>query len=192
MRRCTPLADLRLISPPPRSQLLGKVRDRLGHAVPGARVIAESVLGADSAIDFVALEPNGRVVVVLVGGHGEDLELVARGLAQRAWVSARIGDWRQLAPGLGIRPDSEVRALLACPAYDVAARTAIAALGPAAMAAVTYRCVQNGAEFEVLLEHLATPENGAAASPPSPVRGFRTHLTDADLGLTPAEMQEFE
>lgn len=188
------MPDLRLISPPPRAQLLEKIRGRLGHAVPGARVIAEGLLGADSAIDFVALEPNGRVALILVGGRDEDLELVGRGLAQRAWVQARIGDWRQLAPSLGIAPDAEVRTILACPAYDIEARTAIAALGPAVMAAVTYRCVQNGAEFEVLLEHLATAEDGASAPSPNadPAPPFRTHLTDADLGLTPAEQREFE
>jgi len=188
------LPELRLIAPPPRAQLLEKIRGRLGHAIPGARVIAEGVLGAESNIDFVALEPGGRVALVLVGVHDEDLELVGRGLAQRAWVAARIGDWRQLAPNLGIAADAEVRAILACPAFDLDARTAIAALGSAVVAAVTYRCVQNGAEFEVLLEHVAAVDDDAPAPPPSgtPEPRFRTHLTDADLGLSAAEQQEFE
>lgn len=189
-----PLPDLRLISPPPRAQLLEGIRTRLGHAVPGARLVAEGLLGADAPIDFVVLEPGGRVVLVLVGEHDEDLELVGRGLAQRAWVAARIGDWKQLAPSLGIAADAEVRAILACPAFGEEARTALAAIGPAMMAAVTYRCVQNGTEFTVLLEHVADVENPAPSPPPNADAEprFRTHLTDADLDLTPAEQHEFE
>jgi hypothetical protein len=157
-------------------------------------VLAEGLLGADAHIDFVALEPGGRVALVLVGEHDEDLELVGRGLAQRAWVAARIGDWRQLAPNLGLAPDAEVRAIAVCPAFDAEARTALTALGPAVVAAVTYRCVQNGSDFEVLLEHLTSTGDGAPASRPDadPAPRFRTQLTDADLGLTPAEQREFE
>lgn len=155
-------------------------------------MIAEGLLGAESNIDFVALEPNGRVALVLVGEHDEDLELVGRGLAQRAWVAARLPDWRQLAPNLGIGAEAEVRAILACPAFDIEARTAIAALGPAVVAAVTYRCVQNGSEFEVLLEHLASASDDRPTPNADPEPRFRTRLTDADLGLTPAEQHEFE
>ena len=196
------MPDLRLIAPPPRDELLSQLRGRLGHAVPGLRLLAEGLLGADSTIDFVALEPTGRVVLILVGDHGDDLELVARGLAQRAWVSARLGDWAQLAPNLGLRPDAEVRALLACPAFGAEASAAVRALGSGVMSAVTYRCVQNGVSFEVLVEHpfamdpdpADEPESSShepdAASSSSP--RFRTGLSDADLGLTPEEQREFD
>ena len=196
------MPDLRLISPPPRAELLRQLRGRLGHAVPGARLLAEGLLGAGAPIDFVALEPAGRVVLVLVGDGGQDLELVGRGLAQRAWVAARLGDWIQLAPNLGIRPDSEVRVLLVCPSYCSASRAAVEAIGPDVMAPAIYRCVENGASFEVLVEHviadelspdrLGTPPQATAKANGPSVAQFRTGLTDTDLGLTPEELREFE
>jgi len=192
------LPELRLISPPPRAQLLEQLRVSLGHAVPGIRLLAEGLLGAGSPIDFVALEPSGRVVLILVGDHGQDLELVGRGLAQRSWVAARLDDWIQLAPNLGLRPDSQVRVLLLCPSYAPDTRAAVQAVGPDVMAPVIYRCVKNGAGFEVLVEHVI-PDEPAAGNSPLPsgrataaVAPFRSGLTDADLGLTPEERREFE
>ena len=191
------MGDLRLISPPPREDLVDALRDRLGHAVPGSRIVAEGLLGAEARVDFVGIEPGGRVVLVLVGDHDEDLALVGRGLAQRAWVAARLDDWVQLAPHLELRSDSSVRVVLLCPGYSPEARAAIDSLGPEAMAGVVYRCVQNGTGVEVLLEHLALPEApatlprkdaGGALSEPT----FRTGLSDADLGLTAEELREFE
>ncbi|MFQ5415798.1 MAG: hypothetical protein ACE5FL_01995 [Myxococcota bacterium] len=197
------MADLRLIAPPDRAKLLVELRYRLGHAVPGSQLIAEGLLGADAPIDFVAVEPDGRVVLVLVGGHGDDLELVGRGLAQRAWVTARLGDWAQLAPNLGLRRDAPVRVLLLCPDFGRESRTAVFALGRAVLAAGVYRCIQNGAGFEVVVEHLDADvdESPPREEPPGNQRSgderpesapFRTGLTDADLGLTPEERREFE
>lgn len=197
------MPDLRLIAPPPRDELVVQLRGRLGHAVPGLRVLAERLLGADSTIDFVALDPTGRVVLILVGDRDEDLELIARGLAQRAWVSARLRDWTQLAPNLGLEPDAGVRVVLACPAFGIEASAALRALGSGVMSAVTYRCVQAGVGFEVLLEHPFAMDPEPAGEPLSTTRppathsqngpgSFRTGLSDADLGLTPEERSEFE
>ena len=177
-----------------------QLRASLGHAVPGIRLLAEGLLGADSPIDFVALEPAGRVVLILVGGHGQDLELVGRGLAQRAWVEARLDDWIQLAPNLGLRPGAQVRVLLLCPAYAPETHAAIRALGSDVMAPVIYRCVENGAASEVLVEHVLADEPAAAGTPspaehsavPVAAPRFRTGLTDADLGLTAEEEREFD
>jgi hypothetical protein len=196
------LPELRLISPPDRPELLARIRSRLGHAVPGSRLIAEGLRGADSIIDFVAIDPSGAVVLVLVGDHDDDLELIGRGLAQRAWVGARLGDWAQLAPNLGLRADASVRVLLLCPAYGTESRTAIASLGRGVLAAGLYRCVQNGTSFEVLIEHIGIADDEQTAlsaahrsGRPTPARAaaaFRTGLTDEDLGLTPEEKREFD
>ena len=191
------MPDLRLISPPPRDDLAEKLRDRLSHAVPGSRIVAEGLLGAASRVDFVSVEPGGRIALVLVGDHDEDLELVGRGLAQRAWVAARLADWIQLAPHLELRHDAPVRVVLLCPEYSPETRAAIDALGPEVMVGVVYRCVQNGTGSEVLLEHLALPAPSAAppreeATGPTGGGTFRTGLGDADLGLTPEELREFE
>ncbi len=95
-----PLPDLSLTAPPARAELLAQLGSRLTELIPGARLLAERVLGADSRIDFIVAEPSGRVILVLVGEEGQDLELIGRGLAQRAWVEARLRDCLQLAPNL--------------------------------------------------------------------------------------------
>jgi hypothetical protein len=182
--------DLSLIAPPARADLLRGLRTRLGDIAPGLRVVAEGVLGADAPIDFVAIEPDGGALLVMVGEPGEDLELVARGLAQRSWVQARLADWLQLAPDLGLRPGAGVALLLVCPDFGPMSRAAARALGPDAPSLAVYRCVRNGAGVEVLVEPL-----GGAPRPPTQsgaVPAFRTGLSDADLGVTAAERSEFE
>ena len=105
------MPDLALTAPPPRPELLRQLRLRLGDAAPGLRLLAEGLLGADSPIDFVGIDAEGRAVIILVGDPGGDLELVTRGLAQKAWVGPRLRDWLQLAPKLGVRPELGVRLL---------------------------------------------------------------------------------
>ncbi len=188
------MPDLRLCPPPPRDDLLRQLRLRIGDLAPGLRLLAEGLLGAGSRIDFVASEPDGQVVLVLVGEEGDDLALLARGLAQKAWVEARLGDWLQLAPELGIRPEAGARLWLLSPSFDPQTREAALALGAEAPQLVVYRGVQDGAGVETLLEPLQEP----VAAPPQPTPGapapggFRTGLRDADLGLTPEERREFE
>lgn len=188
------MADLALTAPPPREDLLRQLRPRLAQVAPGLRIIAEGLLGADASIDFVGVEPDGRVVLVLVGGADQDLELVARALAQRAWVERRLRDWLQLAPELGLRPEAGVRLLLLSPDFRPEAESAARALGPDAPTLAVYRCVRNGAGVDALLEPLRAPAPHAAATRarPAGLQPFRTGLTDADLGLTPEEHLEFE
>jgi hypothetical protein len=192
----SPLPDLALTAPPPRTELLRQLRPRLTDATPGLRVVAERLLGADVPIDFVGIEPDGRVALVLVGDTGEDLELVARGLAQKAWVEPRLRDWLQLAPELGVRPEAGVRVVLLCPDFRPESRVATRALGAEAPLLAVYRCIRNGAGVETLVEPLGAhtpqspsrPETPEALTPPP----FRTGLTDSDLGLSPEEQREFE
>jgi hypothetical protein len=189
------LADLTLAGPPRRPQLIEGLRARLGDVVPALRLIAEGVLGADANIDFVGVEPTGRVVLILVGEEDDDLELIARAVAQRAWVEPRIRDWIQLAPNLGMRPGAGVRAVLLCPSFCHETEAAAAALGDQAVSLVRYRCVLNGGNLEILIEPIA---RGAAraSTPPRPDRSglpaFRTGLSHEDLGLTAEEYVEFE
>jgi len=189
------VADLVLAPSPPRSQLLQQLRPRLSSLVPGGQLLAVELLGEGSTIDFVALEPGGRVVLVFVGQAGQDLELVGRALAQRAWVEARLRDWLQLAPHLGVRPEAGSRALLVCPGFQDETRAAAEALGRDALALAQYRCVRNGAGVEALVEFVsgaapASPDREPSA--PVPTEPFRTGLSEADLGLTAAEKHEFE
>jgi hypothetical protein len=159
------------------------------------RVIAEDLLGADSRIDWIAVDALGQVTLVLLGQAGRELELIATGVAQRAWVSARLKDWLQLAPNLGLSPEAKVRLLLVGATFDGTARQAASALGEA-VELWAHRCVRNGAGVDVLLERVsggAAPASPRRRPPPPPAtHAFRTELSDLELGLTPAERAEFE
>ncbi len=190
------MADLTITEPPARSQLIEQLRPRLGEVVPTFHLVAEGLLAANTRIDFVGVEPSGRVVLILVGNQGEDLELVGRALAQRVWVESRIRDWIQLAPDLGIRPGAGVRVLLLCPSFCSDTEAAVATLGAAAVDLARFRCLRNGTGLEILLEPprpVAPPAHSPTPAPQTSVRpAFRTGLSDEDLGLTPEEQREFE
>ena len=189
----TPLAELELTAAPPRAHLIERLRPRLGELVHGFHLIAEGLLGADSKIDFVGIEPSGRVVLILLGETGEDLQLVGRALAQRAWVEPRVRDWIQLAPSIAARPAAGVRVLLLCPDFCPQTEAAAASLGNDVVSLARYRCLRNGADLQLLLE--GTPTHPQPASDPpemSALPPFRTGLTDEDLGLTDEERGAFE
>jgi hypothetical protein len=191
----TPLAEVALTASPPRPQLIERVRPLLGGLVPSLHLVAEGVLGADATIDFVGVEPSGRVVLVLVGNETDDLELVGRALAQRAWVEPRIRDWIQLAPNLGIRLGAGVRAVLLCSSFRAETAAAVSSLGSEVVSLARYHCFRRGAEIEILLEPLSRKIQQQATAPlpePAALPSFRTALTDEDLGLTVDELAELE
>jgi hypothetical protein len=170
-----------------------ELRARSARLWPALRVIAEEVLGADAIIDWVALEPGGRAIVVLVGDAGQDLELVTRALAQRAWLAPRLRDWLQLAPRIGLRPEAGVRALALCAEFRSEALAAARSLGPEVLSLATYRCVRDGSGVSVLLEVESSAPAAPNGSGPVPApEPFRTGLSELDLGLTPEESREFE
>lgn len=186
------MADL---SPAPgrrRSELLREIRARLPSAAPGVRIVAEQMLAEESRIDFVGVDADGAVHLVLIGEKGSDLALVALGLAQRAWVEARLPDWLQLAPELGLRPAAGVRLLLLCPAFGPESRSAARALGKAAPSLVRYRFIRNGGGQETLLEPLDGRPADPSGSPEPASSVFRTGLTDATLELSAEEQQTSE
>jgi hypothetical protein len=187
------LPELALTTPPPRTDLLRQLRPRIDELAPGLRLLAEGLLGAETRIDFVGVEASGRAVLVIVGTQEDDLALIGRALAQRAWVEARLGDWLQLSPGLGVRPEAGVRVWLLAPRFGSESLAAARAAGGIALA--SYRCVRtaNGAT-DALVERLADgsePETRAAAAPRSTAQ-FRTGLNEVELGLTAAERREFD
>jgi len=188
------LPEITLVAAPARPDLRRAIRGRLGDLGLTLRVIAEDLLGADGPIDLVAVDPQGGVVLVLVAEDGGDLELMGRGLAQRAWVEARLRDWLQLSPRLGLAPDAPVRLLLLAPGFAPPALAAAKALGPAVADLAVYRCVRNGGAVEVLLERIrrraaGTEHHGGSGRPLST---FRSGLGDADLSLTPEERGDLE
>jgi hypothetical protein len=183
------LAELRITSSPPPDERRRALRDALGALIPGWRPLAENVLGADARIDWVGRDGDGRCVIALVGRAGDDLALVAEGLAQRAWVAARVADWAQLAPGAGLRPDADVTAVLLAPQFRPAAIAAARAAGGAALQLAVLRFVENGSGVAPLLESIG---GDPAETDRAGTAGFRSGLSAADLDLTPEERAEFE
>lgn len=187
------MADLQLVRAARRSELRAAVRARLTQLGRGLRVLAEDVLGAEDRIDIVACDVDGRVAVVLVAEPGRELERVVEAVAHRVWVGARLADWRQLAPELPVETAADVAAIVLLPEAGPRVRALATALGANAPAIWIYRCVRNGAGLDVLLE-----PGGRDVEVPSPSRDpgltstFRSGITDAQLGLTPEEIAEFD
>ncbi len=189
-----PVPELAVVPAPDRRELVGRLAARLPELVPGLRVVAREILGAgDARIDLVAAEPSGRALLLLVGEAGDDLALVGPWLAQRAWLEARLDDWLQLAPELGLRPEAGVGGMLLCPDFAPETLAAVGALGDAGPALVGYRCVRNGGAvdpvLEVVLGDRSRPSGPRATPEPSP---FRSGLSEAELGISPDERAEFE
>jgi hypothetical protein len=184
------LADLRFASSPPPDERRRALRDALAALIPGWRPLAENVLGADARIDWVGRDRDGRCVIALVGRAGDDLALVAEGLAQRAWVAARVPDWAQLAPDAGFLPGAEVTAVLLAPQFRPAAIAAARAAAGPALRLAALRFVENGNGIAPLLEPVGSGD--PAESDLAGAAGFRSGLSAADLDLTAEERAEFE
>jgi hypothetical protein len=159
------------------------IAPRLGQLGTPLEVIAEDVLGEeDGVIDWVAAAPDGRAVVVLVANRSGDAALLQAGLVQRAWVEARIPDWRKLAPTLAVREETPARVLLIAREFERATR--IAAREAAGAAIVLARWRLAGTTGEVDLERVETESRGARdllAPARQAASTFRTGLRDADF-----------
>lgn len=191
-----PESDLHYVAALPRPELRNALR-RAQAFDPPLRILAEDVLGADATIDFIAVDPDGRVILVLIGEDGEDRELLTLGLAQRAWVRPRIRDWLQLAPNLELSASAPVVVSLLCSSFSSNTQAAAADLGPDVLNLSTLRCVRNGSEATVLLERLSPPcppdgRQTGVDPPPAGGASFRSGLTAEDLQLSPEEIREFD
>ena len=179
---------------PERAQLLRGLAAQISRLDTPLRVLAEDVLGLDSAIDVVAVDTHDRVVLILVSEDPDDLGLFTRGLAQRAWLSARLPDWLKLAPGLAVRADAEVRLLLLAPDHPISSRAAAASLEAGGVELLRYGWLSDGGRKALWLENTETRPTAASPTPtrtPSvPPSSFRSGLSERDLGLTPEELRE--
>lgn len=182
------------------------VRQQLPHLRPPLRLVAEDWLAASTVIDFVTLDPAGDIALILIGEAGDDAALLTRAIAHRSWVAARLGNWRQLAPELGIAADGQVRAVLLCPSFAPETLAAAEAL-EGAVQLVLCCSIGSGDERRLLFEALSEPLPGRASSTPATavvsraaprgrqlrvdVAPFRSGLTEEDLNLTAEEIGEF-
>lgn len=177
------MAELAAAQPLARSELRERLRGHLDEIAEGLEIVAEQLLGADGRIDFVTLDADGRATLVLVAEPGHELERVADAIAQRAWVAARLHDWRQLAPQLRVRPEAGARCIVVGQQLDERTRTVARAAGPEPVGLVGVRPIRNGSGVGLLFER----QDGTAASRPGLDPGlqsrFRTGLSEAAAGL---------
>lgn len=188
------MTEIEKILPASADELRRDVKQQLAQLDPGLRVIAENVMGLASAIDLVAVDGRGEVVVLMLALEGEDdAALLTRALAQRAWVAARVRDWAKLAPELELADDARVRAILLAPAFSTETRAAASSLRAGTLQLVRHVSLRLGAHRGLLLEPVDTGHSGRRSAPgrgrvpgvPLPV--FRSSLTDDDLGAKPAQ-----
>jgi len=171
-----------------RRELAAVLRSRLARLGIPLQLLAESVLGEEDApIDWVAVEPSGRVWVGLLDCEGHDDALLARGLAQRAFVAARLGDWAQLAPDLPARRDLRPRLLLVAPAFSRSLRVAAREADAAGIRLARFSWRGGPAGPELVLDEVPFPDPPAAgtaeapAPSPPPTSVFRSGLSDRDF-----------
>ena len=71
--------------------------------------VAGYVQGGADAGATVVVDGRGDGAVVLIADRADDAALLTRALAARAWLQARVSDWRKLAPELGLRAGASIR-----------------------------------------------------------------------------------
>jgi len=171
------------------------LRRALGAGRTPLRIVAERVLGAETRIDLVAITPDGETRLVLIAEPGREVEAVARGLAHRAFVEARLADWLQLAPDLGARPEAGVRALVLAPAFGAEALAAAAAIPARRIELAFCRFERVGPELRASIQPIGATDPAPTPSvgpPEPPAARFRTGLSDADLGVSVEEQSALE
>ena len=99
----------------------------IGFATPLALTGGGFVAGVTMAVAFI-------------------LQYMARGTV---WVEARLRDWRQLAPGLGLRPEAGVRVWLLAPRFRTESLAAARAAGGIALAAAHSNVIAGATEYGV-------------------------------------------
>ncbi len=195
---------------PERPSLRRAIRHRLRRFDPTIRVIAEGFLAEASAIDLLAVGREGEIISIRIGRGGDDVALLTQSLADLTWLRPRLADFLKLAPGLGLEPSAEPRAMLFCPEFARETFAAVENFPARTIELATYHCLRQHGQLSVLLEtrspspqqtdqrpatdtHLSgrislgdTPAPALSkpsqqrVDPPSP-SSFRTGLSDADL-----------
>ena len=170
--------------PQERAALRSELRPRLGQIGVSLQLLAENALGEeDEPIDWLAALPDGRALVGLVALAAGDGALLALGLAQRAWVRARIPDWQQLAPGLIVRPEVAPVLLLLAPEFPRLLRIAAREADAEGIRLVRYqwRTGRRGSELALEVADAPPAPSREARSAPRLVSVFRTGLNEADF-----------
>ena len=201
------MAEFERESRPEHASLRRAIRHQLRRVDPTLRVAAESFLAEASQIDLLAVGPEGEMISIRIGHDEDDAALLTRSLADLSWLRPRLADFLKLAPGLGIEPSAEARAMLFCPRFSFETRAAVENFPPRSIELLTYHCFRQQGQLAVLFESSASsglrlpnrdagedrprqtpaaPSRPPLAAAPSP-SSFRTGLSDADLLVDPRD-----
>lgn len=94
------------------ARLRRALRAAIESALPALRVVAEGFLTESSPTDLLAVGGDGEIVSIRIAEPGGDAAVLTRVLADLSWLRPRREDFLKLAPGLGIEPSAEPRALV--------------------------------------------------------------------------------
>jgi hypothetical protein len=206
------MAELEWEGRPERPSLRRAIRHRLRRFDPTIRVVAEGFLAEASAIDLLAVGGEGEIISIRIGRGGDDVALLTQSLADLTWLRPRLADFLKLAPGLGLEPSAEPRAMLFCPEFARETHAAVENFPLRSIELATYHCLRQHGQLSVLLEtgspsrpqsvhgpasdtdsaclisQRETPAQTDSKSSEQPASatqasGFRTGLSDADLRL---------
>ena len=172
------MSGLRRVAPPPRARLLAGLGALLPSLPEPLYLVAEQMVGLEGEIDAVARDGRGRAVAIRVAEPGQDRAAFTDLLAQRDWLEPRLRDWLKLSPGLGLKPELGVAAMLLAGEFDP--RTVAAA-----------RSVREGDlrlarllafDWQGTLQLVLEPESPAARREPAPLRDLEPPRSFAENG----------
>jgi hypothetical protein len=167
------LADLEWEGLPDRHSLRRAIRHRLRRFDPTIRVVAEGFLSEGTAIDLLAVGGEGELVGIRIACDEDDAVLFTRALADLTWLRPRAADLLKLAPGLGLEPSAEPRAMLFSRRFTPHTLAAAENFPSRTIELLSYHCLRQHGQLSVVIETWA-------AAPTI----TRTHVSIDDAGRT--------
>ncbi|MBY0399610.1 hypothetical protein K2X89_04900 [Myxococcota bacterium] len=146
------MADASLEGFRDRASLRRALADRLRELDPKLSIVAEGFLAESSTIDLLAVGGEGELVSIRFAKPEDDRATLTRVLADLSWLRPRRADLLNLAPGLGIDPSVEPRALVVCHEFSTESRAAVDNFPVNTVALLRCRSRQMGSERVVFLE----------------------------------------
>ena len=195
------MADLEWAGRPERPSLRRAIRHEMRRVDPTIRVVAENFLAESSPIDLLAVGAEGEMISLRISSNEDEMALLTRALADLTWLRPRLADFLKLAPGLGIEPSAEPRAILFATNFNAEIHSAVKNFPARSIELLTYHCFRQQGQLSVLFENAMAAGNRRSqdagretprstvigpdrreplAGSPSP-SSFRTGLTEADL-----------
>jgi len=146
------LAEFEWEGLPERHSLRRAIRHRLRRFDPTIRVVAEGFLAEGTPIDLLAVGGEGELVSIRIGTQDDDALLFTEALADLTWLRPRAEDFLKLAPGLGLEPSAEPRAMLFCPHFAAHTLAAAENFPTRSIELLSYRCLRQQGQLSVLIE----------------------------------------